>query len=93
MRTFGSPCIRVVCNTRSPCGAQATEGGSPLERISEVTYFQLGAYQLRIDLLRALFPDGEDRPPRLKDERAQAWTLCLLGNSYSLSGQPRRAAV
>ena len=61
------------------------------DRINKATYYQLGAYQLRIDLLRALFPDGEDRPPRLKDEGAQAWTLNGLANSYSLSGQPRRA--
>ena len=55
------------------------------------TYYQLGAYQLRIDLLSKLFPDGEDRPPRLQEESAQAWTLNGLANSYSLSGQPRRA--
>jgi len=54
-------------------------------------YFQFGAYQLCIELLRALFPDGEDRPPRLKEESAQAWTLLSLANSYSISGQPRRA--
>jgi hypothetical protein len=56
-------------------------------------HFQFGAYQLMIELKRALFPDGEDRPPRLKDEAWQAWTLNALANSYSLSGQPRRAAV
>ena len=61
------------------------------ERINIPTYFQLGAYQLTIDLLGALFPDGEDHPPRLKDERYQAWTLNELANSYSLSGQSRRA--
>jgi tetratricopeptide (TPR) repeat protein len=54
-------------------------------------YFQLGAYQLIIDLLRPLFADGEDRPPRLEDETDQAWTLNVLANSYSLSGQPRQA--
>ncbi|MEN6578300.1 MAG: toll/interleukin-1 receptor domain-containing protein [Phycisphaerales bacterium] len=54
-------------------------------------YFQLGAYQLTIDLLRALFADGEDRPPRLKTKRNQSWAACALANSYSLSGQPRRA--
>ncbi len=54
-------------------------------------YFRLGAYQTCIELLRAIFPDGEDRPPQLKDESAQAWTLNALANSYSLSGQPRRA--
>jgi tetratricopeptide (TPR) repeat protein len=54
-------------------------------------YFQFGAYQLCIELLRALFLDGEDKPPRLKNESAQAWTLNALANSYSLSGQSRRA--
>jgi tetratricopeptide (TPR) repeat protein len=61
------------------------------DRLSRATYYQFSAYQLIIDLLRALFPDGEDRPPRLRDESAQAWTLNELANSYSLSGQPRRS--
>ena len=54
-------------------------------------YYQLGAYQLGIDLLGALFPDGEENPPRLRSESDQGWTLNELGNSYSLSGQPNRA--
>ena len=54
-------------------------------------YFQFGAYQLCIDLLRALFPDGEIRPPRLKKETDQSWALHALATNYSLSGQPRRA--
>ena len=62
------------------------------DRISRAAYYQLGAYLLQIDLLRALFPDGEDHPPRLKDESVQAWTLAALANSYGQSGQPRRAA-
>jgi len=61
------------------------------DRLTNPLYFQLGAYQLIIDLLRPLFPDGEDRPQRLKHERDQAWTLNALANSYSVSGQPRRA--
>jgi len=61
------------------------------DRLHNVLYYQFGAYQLQIELLRALFPEGEDRPLRLKDESAQAWTLNALANSYSLSGQPRRA--
>lgn len=61
------------------------------DRINEATYYQFGAYQLRIELLVGLFPDGEQNPPRLKEERDQAWTLNELANSYSLSGQPRRA--
>jgi tetratricopeptide (TPR) repeat protein len=54
-------------------------------------YYRFGAYQTCIELLLALFPDGEDRPPRLKDESDQAWTLGVLANSYSFSGQSRRA--
>ena len=61
------------------------------DRIANVLYFQFGAYQTKIELLRTLFPDGEDCPPRLEDESWQAWTLNALANSYSLSGQPRRA--
>ena len=61
------------------------------DRLTTPTYYQFGAYQLRIELLRALFLDGEDRPPRLKDESAQRWTLNGFANTYSLSGQPRRA--
>ena len=61
------------------------------DRLTNTLYFQLGAYQLIVELLRALFLDGEDAPPRLKDESAQAWTLNMLANAYSLSGQPRRA--
>jgi len=54
-------------------------------------YFRFGAYQTCIELLRALFPEGEDRPPQLKDESDQAWTLNELATSYALSGQSRRA--
>jgi tetratricopeptide (TPR) repeat protein len=61
------------------------------ERINKPTYYQFGAYNLRIELLRALFPDGEESPPRLKKESDQAWTLNALANSYSLSGQPQKA--
>jgi tetratricopeptide (TPR) repeat protein len=61
------------------------------DRLTNTLYFQFGAYQLEIELLRALFLDGEDKPPRLKKDDAQAWTLNELANTYSLSGQPRRA--
>lgn len=53
-------------------------------------YYRFGAYQTIIELIRALFPDGEDKPPRLKDEFGQGWALNALANSYALSGQPRR---
>ena len=60
------------------------------DRLVTPLYFGFGAYQAIIELLRALFPDGEDKLPRLKKESDQAWTLSILANSYSLSGQPRR---
>ncbi len=41
--------------------------------------------------MKELFPDGEDKPPRLKKEYDQAWTLNDLANSYSLSGNPEKA--
>jgi tetratricopeptide (TPR) repeat protein len=61
------------------------------ERLVEPLYFRFGAYQTCIELLRALFPDGEDQPPRLKDESDQAWTQNTLAIAYSRSGQSRRA--
>ena len=61
------------------------------DRLAEPLYYRFGAYQLRIELLGALFPEGEDRLPRLASESAQGWTLNGLANSYSRSGQPRRA--
>jgi tetratricopeptide (TPR) repeat protein len=61
------------------------------ERFANALLYKFGAYQLYAELLRTLFLDGEDKPPRLKREGAQAWTLNALANAYSLSGQPRRA--
>lgn len=61
------------------------------DRLAKPLYYQFGAYQLRIELLYALFPHGEDRSPELKDESARAWTLNELANSYSRSGQPTKA--
>jgi tetratricopeptide (TPR) repeat protein len=61
------------------------------DRLKDPLYYQLGAYALIIDLLRPLFPEGEDHPPRLNSEIAQAWTFNELGNACGLSGQPRRA--
>jgi tetratricopeptide (TPR) repeat protein len=61
------------------------------DRLHDALYYRLGAYQTCIELLLALFPDGEAQPPRLSSERAQAWALTALANAYSLAGQPRRA--
>ena len=61
------------------------------QRLLKPLYYQFGAYQLGIELFRTLFPDGEDKLPRLKNESTQAWTLNGLATNYSLNGQPRRA--
>jgi len=61
------------------------------DRFADIIYYQLSAYNLYNQLLRELFVDGEERPPRLKSESAQAWTLAALANSYSLSGEPNKA--
>jgi tetratricopeptide (TPR) repeat protein len=59
------------------------------DRIWKLIYYKFGAHQTQIELLRALFPDGEDNLPRLKNESAQAWTLNELANSYARSGRSR----
>jgi tetratricopeptide (TPR) repeat protein len=41
--------------------------------------------------LRALFLDGDDKPPSLRNEYHKGWILNSLGNAYSLNGQPHRA--
>ena len=61
------------------------------DRIAKQVYYQFGAYQLCIELMRALFLDGEDKLTHLEDETLQAWALNTLANAYSMSGQPRRA--
>jgi len=61
------------------------------DRIHMQVFYQLAAYNLQVELLKELFPDGEDKPPHLKAESAQGWTLNALANSYSFSGQPDKA--
>jgi hypothetical protein len=61
------------------------------DRMNAALYFRLGAYQLCIDLLRGLFPDGEDRHPRLKNVDARGWTRNALAMSYARAGRPRLA--
>lgn len=77
------------------------------DRLADTLYYRLGAYRTEIDLLRALFPEpsgasraeragssnggGEVALPQLAQASAQAWTLSALANSYSCSGQLRRA--
>ncbi|MCP4424733.1 MAG: tetratricopeptide repeat protein, partial [Chloroflexi bacterium] len=59
--------------------------------VPEPMHFQFGAYQQMIELKRCLFPDGENKPPRLSDEWAQGWTLNALASSYGSLGRPEAA--
>ena len=61
------------------------------ERLWKTIYYRFGAYDRQIEMLGALFPDGEERSPQLQSESDQGWALNELANSYSLSGQPGRA--
>jgi tetratricopeptide (TPR) repeat protein len=62
-------------------------------RLHRLLQYRFGAYQTQIELLRALFPDGEGHLPRLKDVNAQSWTLAALAGPYSNFGHPRRAML
>ncbi|MEM1366431.1 MAG: tetratricopeptide repeat protein, partial [Cyanobacteria bacterium P01_H01_bin.15] len=60
-------------------------------RINEPTFYQFGAYQLRIDLLKSLFQDGEEKPPRLSKGLFQGSATNELANSYFHSGEVLKA--
>jgi len=60
-------------------------------RLHSPIYYRLANYNLAIELLRALFPEGENYPPHLQAEADQAWTLHALAACYALSGQTEQA--
>ena len=60
------------------------------DRINDLIYYEFGAYELQIELLQALFPDGEEKPPKLKSESAQAQIINDLANVYAFNGEPLR---
>jgi tetratricopeptide (TPR) repeat protein len=61
------------------------------ERFGRALHFRLSAARHQAELVEMLFPDGLDKLPRLSNPQAQAFTLSILGQAYSLSGQPGRA--
>ncbi|NIM18238.1 MAG: hypothetical protein GTN68_45175, partial [Candidatus Aminicenantes bacterium] len=61
------------------------------DRIWKAAYYQLSAYHLQIELLKELFPDGEDQLPKLRKKLDKSWSLNELASAYSLSGQPVKA--
>jgi len=60
-------------------------------RLGDPIYYQFAMSGLQIELLRAFFINGEDKPPHLKTKRGQSFIANDLGTAYSLSGQPLHA--
>jgi len=56
-------------------------------RLHDQLYYRFGAYEIVVELLRGLFPDGDDRIARLKTADDQCWVDCALANVYARSGQ------
>lgn len=61
------------------------------DRLSSSLYYQLGEYKTCIQLLQAVFPNGEKELPRLQNESDQAWVLNELAVSYHTTGNPAGA--
>jgi tetratricopeptide (TPR) repeat protein len=62
-------------------------------KISKAVFYKFAAYQIQIELLYSLLLDGDNKPPRLSREDAQAWTLNELASAYAMNGQPNRAVL
>jgi hypothetical protein len=54
-------------------------------------FYNLGSYQINIKLLKGLFPDGEDLPPKLQKTDNQGWVLNHLALCYGMVGQASHA--
>jgi len=61
------------------------------KRLTHPIYDHFGAYQICIKLLRGLFPDGEDLPPKLSSKDSQGYVLNLLALCYGCTGQSKHA--
>ncbi len=61
------------------------------KKLKTVLYYQIGAYQIIIKLLKGLFPDGEESPPRLEKKNEQGSALNSLALCYGRVGQLRHA--
>ena len=60
--------------------------------IDTPSYYQFGAYQLQTELLRALFPDGEDKLlAKIKEEPENGFLYNRLANIYEKSGMIEKA--
>ena len=60
-------------------------------KLKNLLFHYLGAYLINIKLLKALFPDGEESPPRLQEKNNQGSALNSLALCYMRVGQLRHA--
>ncbi|MBN1343339.1 MAG: TIR domain-containing protein [Phycisphaerae bacterium] len=77
-----------VCSGRCDDAARLFYG-----RLHYPLYYLFCALPTYTQLLSALFPDGEDRPPRLEGLADQARTQNSLACAYALFGEPRRSVT
>jgi len=61
------------------------------DRLHDILYYRFGAFNLQIELLQALFPNGEYKLPQLTKDTNKAWVMVALANSYQFSSQPQHA--
>lgn len=54
-------------------------------------HYWFGAYQTCIELILALFPQGDTNPPLMTVQTDQAWLMNSLANSYNSSGQSQKS--
>jgi hypothetical protein len=63
-----------------------------LERLSNATLYRLSAARQQVEMLRCLFPDGLDQPPRLASARTRSYALSALALGYEFSGRSGASA-
>ena len=56
-------------------------------RFGKTLYYSLAAYQMMLELLLPLFPDGIDQPPALTDAVDQSYFATALGSAFSGLGR------
>lgn len=62
-----------------------------MNKLNYISYYGLGEYNLRIELMSAFFPEGLHNPSTLQNLTQEAIILNGLANSYSFAGEPHYA--
>jgi len=63
------------------------------KELADPIYFQFNSYQLGIELVRNLFPNGENNLPPIKHPDLQPYALNELGRLYARVGQPNKSIL